>query len=76
MEKILGKESEDFKAFGMIWKLYQAYYIPEQNDEYWEKLINDGNKLVKQFPNTPIVRAFVSAFINTLEREMKDGRTV
>lgn len=74
MQKQLGKETEDFKAFGMLWKLYQAYYIPEDNNAYWDSFINDGNNMIRDFPDVPIVRAFVTAYQNVLEHKLKEQK--
>lgn len=76
MQKLLDKTTQDFKAFGLMWKFYQAYYIPEDSDEFWEKFIKDGETMIKQFPDVMIVRAFVTAFQNVLENKLKSKKIV
>lgn len=38
MRKEIQKGSEEWEAFTAVWKMYQDFAIPEDNDEYWENL--------------------------------------
>lgn len=39
MKKEIQKGSAEWEAFVAIWKMYQDFAIPEDNDEYWENLV-------------------------------------
>lgn len=45
MRKAIEKGSAEWKAFTAVWELYQAFAIPEDNDEYWEELVKAMNKI-------------------------------
>lgn len=70
MEKKLGKETSEFKAFGDIWKFYQAYYIAEESDDYWNKMIEDGNRIVANYKDVPLAKIIVIAIIDLKAKEI------
>ena len=43
MRKKFDKNDEEFRIFTEFWQLTQEFYEPEDNDEYWEKLIDALN---------------------------------
>lgn len=73
MEKRFGKGSEEFTMFTDYWQFVQKYYIPEPQDEWWEELINEADKLARKYGNTHYIRDLVLAHIHDVERRYKDG---
>lgn len=51
-EKKIEKGSEEWQFFQEIWAFRQKYYYPEINDSWFEKLMEEGNKLIQKYRNT------------------------
>ena len=49
MKKELKKGDTEYDLFNDYWKLTKEFNIPEDNDEYWESLINAGNAFCKKY---------------------------
>ena len=69
MVKTFAKGSPEQKMFKEFYELIQAYYIPEDNDDYWENFVNAADKFAKNNPK--IARKLVAAFSKYLEDEYK-----
>ena len=67
------KGSEEFILFQDFWKICQSFWIPEDNDEYWEQVVNETDDFYKKYKETNeiFVREIVLAFINSLEKRLK-----
>ena len=65
------KGSEEWQMFMDFWQLCQKYYLPEETEEYWQSVIDDGNVFIKKY-NTPFARGLFMAFHMEIERKMKD----
>ena len=63
----------EFQMFGELFNLRKEYYIPEDNDEYWEKVIAAFENLHERFP-TEYCRDLVIATVNDLDRRYKEMR--
>lgn len=62
-----------------FWSFIKQYYRPEENDDYWENLITDGNVLAAQFPDE-LCKALIVAYIKHrevvyFEDQKKGGKT-
>lgn len=66
-----GKGSEEWMLFRDFWSYCQKYWTPEEKDEYWEKLINDGDAFCKKYGNSIFSRKLIMAFTAKLEEESK-----
>ena len=66
MRKKLNKTDEEFQMFADYYKLYQDFYEPEDNEKYWESLINAVNAFYKKY-DSQYARDLVLAF--TASRE-------
>lgn len=49
MRKNIGKGTDIFCFFGDFFKFVGEYYIPEVDENYWDKLIYDSNKLLEKY---------------------------
>lgn len=70
MKKEIPKDSEEWEIFGSVWRLYQMFGIPEENDEYWQDLLAVGSEIVKKHPS-PLTEWLVVAIWETLNEEAK-----
>lgn len=68
------KDNIGFKMFQDFLEVIKKYYIPEETDEYWEKVIADMDKFAKKYENVPLARKITMAFIQALEEEYKNQR--
>lgn len=49
MKKSLGKDTRDFQMFQEYWKIYQDFFVVENTDVYWDKLIVTLNNFSKKY---------------------------
>lgn len=68
------KGSKEWTMFTDYWQFVQKYYIPESQDEWWEELINEADKLARKYGNTHYIRDLVLAHIHDVERRYKSGK--
>ena len=68
-----GKETKEWGMFVDYWQFVQKYYIPEPQDEWWEELINEADKLARKYGNTHYIRDLVLAHIRDIERRWKNA---
>ena len=66
MRKDLKKGDAEYDLFNDYWKLTKEFNIPEDNDEYWESLINACDALCKKY-DIPYARYLVHAFMASRE---------
>lgn len=71
MRKDLKKGDEEYDLFNDYWKLMKEFNIPEDNDEYWESLINACDAFCKKY-DTLYARYLVHAFMASRENMLKD----
>lgn len=72
-EKKFRKGSEEWMMFTDYWQLCQKYWEPEENDEYWEKVIRDTNDFIKKY-DTKFARGIGMALLDSLEERLKGRR--
>lgn len=65
------KGSEEYMMFGEFWRLYQEFYFPENNQEYWDCLVAKTNIFYENYNKFPIARYMVSILIDCLEDSAK-----
>lgn len=56
-----------------FWNFIKRYYKPEDNDDYWEQFIMEGNVLADRFSD-PLCKALIVAYIKHNE-DVLMGRT-
>lgn len=69
------KNSAEWAIFGDFWALCQKYWIPEDNDRYWEEVVDETGKFYKKYKGVDdiFVRRIILAFVETLEAKYKAG---
>ena len=70
MKKQLTKADADFQMFSDYYKIYQDFYVPEDNDVYWQDLA----RAVDEFHNkykTKFAKELVLAYLDSREELYK-----
>lgn len=70
------KGSKEREAFNDIYTICQELWIPEDKDEYWEKVVSETDRLAEKYDNTSaqlFVNIILSAFMEYLQTKMKEG---
>ena len=64
------KGTEEYVMFNDFWKLCQSFWIPENTDEYWQKL----HDAAKNFGNSHgrFAMKLALAYISEMERKLKE----
>lgn len=66
MRKQLTKVDEEFQMFADYYKMYQDFYVPEDNDNYWQELIRAVDKFCKKY-KSKLAKDLAIAYINSRE---------
>lgn len=67
------KGSDEWQMFTAFWKLCQKYWEPEDDDKYWQDLIQDVNDFSAKYNNL-FAKNVALAFIDTLEEWIKKDK--
>ena len=67
------KGASEWQMFTDYWKMCQELWIPEDQDEYWEKVIDLSDKFYKKYQN-PFARSLTIAIVEELDRKWKERR--
>ena len=70
MRKQLTKADAEFQMFTDYYKIYQDFYEPEDNDEYWDALIHAVDEFHKKY-KTKFAKDLVLAYLNSREELYK-----
>lgn len=63
--------SEEFMMFKEFWRIYQEYYEPEDNEGYWDKLVNDVSRFYTDFADIPVSYRIAGLLIDYFEEKSK-----
>ena len=70
MRKQLTKADAEFQMFSDYYKIYQDFYEPEDNDNYWQELIRAVDEFYKKY-KTKLAKDLSIAYINSREEVYK-----
>ena len=70
MRKQLTKTDEEFQMFAEYYKIYQDFYVPEDNDTYWQELVNSADNFCKKYKSELAIDLMI-AYINSRDRVYK-----
>ena len=70
MRKELKKGDIEYEMFNEYWQIMKQYNIPEDNDEYWESLVSEGDAFCKKY-DSQYARDLVLAFMASRESVWK-----
>lgn len=67
---------QKYGMFTDCWRLYKKYAVVEDknNDEFWEKVVDESGELSKKYNNDKFAIALVLAVIDEFERAYKEMR--
>ena len=68
MRKELKKGDIEYEMFNDYWQIMKQYNIPEDNDEYWERLITETDVFYEKY-KTDFSRSLAMALVNETERK-------
>lgn len=74
MEKKITKNDTEWEIFREIWRFYESFAIPEDNDKYWDDLISAGEELARKYDNDTLCVRLVSAIWMTMNDKIKLGK--
>lgn len=66
MRKQLTKADAEFQMFSDYYKIYQDFYEPEDNDNYWQELIRAVDEFYKKY-KTKLAKDLAIAYMNSRE---------
>lgn len=69
-----GEDSREFLMLQEYWGLMKKYWIPENNDAYWDELISETDQFAKRHENEKFARDLIMALIGELERKAKEKK--
>lgn len=65
------KGSSEWYMFQEYWKLCQKFWIPEDNDDYWEEVVKETDDFYKKYKNIILTKGIVLALVECLEKSYK-----
>ena len=81
MKKKLDKTTKEFAMMQEFWRIWQDYYIPEDNDEYWKKLVEEADAFTRKYNETlelslqgGTASHLMMAVLTDIEKRFKDNK--
>lgn len=75
MASVTAKEiPEEQKFFTDLWNLRKKYYIPEDNDEYWNSMVNEFTELRVKYEKVSISYKMILIVMDDLEMRYKENK--
>lgn len=75
MASVTAKEiPEEQKFFTDLWNLRKKYYIPEDNDEYWDSMVNEFTELRVKYEKVSISYKMILIVMDDLEARYKENK--
>ena len=65
------KDSKEFAMIGDYYILMQAFWEPNESDEFWEAFLQRAEEFCKKYESSLFARALVLALSDELERKLK-----
>ena len=70
MRKKLTKADADFQMFSDYYKIYQDFYEPEDNDNYWQELVRAVDEFYEKY-KTKLAKDLAIAYLDSREEFYK-----
>ncbi len=69
------KGSHEWCMFQDLWKLCQKFWIPENDDKYWENVVAETDGFYKKYKDIALAKDMAVALVSYLEGKAKgDGK--
>lgn len=65
------KGSKEWLMFQDYWKLCQKFWVPEDNDEYWEMVKDTTDDFYEKYKDIALAREIAGAFVKVMEKQYK-----
>lgn len=72
MEKQFQKGTEEFQMFADFYELCKKFWIPEEADEYWEKLLYESESFYRKY-NSAYAKHLAIGLLEALDELSKKG---
>ena len=66
---------EEYEMFSDIWKFYRKYREIRADNEYWQDLIKDADKIYKKY-QTKLCKRLLLEILDECERRFKNGNVL
>ena len=66
------KGSKEWCMFRDYWSICQKFWIPEDNDEYWESIVRETDEFYKKYKDIILAKGIILEFVNCLEKKSKN----
>lgn len=70
MRKKLTKADAEFQMFSDYYKIYQDFYEPEDNDNYWQGLVRAVDEFYKKY-KSKLAKDLAIAYLDSREEVYK-----
>lgn len=75
MASVTAKEiPEEQKFFTDLWNLRKKYYTPEDNDDYWDSMVNEFTELRDKYDKISISYKIILIVMDDLEMRYKENK--
>ena len=72
----IGKGSKEWQMFKGLYIISNKFWIPEDNDEYWEHLVDDARAFSDKYKqDVPVADYWMEGFLKVKEHEMRGRHT-
>lgn len=68
------KGSSEWYMFQEYWKLCQKFWIPEDNDEYWEEVVKETNDFYEKYKDINLGKEIALAFLKSIDNQCKKNK--
>ncbi len=68
------KGSKEWYMFHDYWKLCQKFWVPEDNDEYFEAVVRETDKFYKKYRDIGLGKKIALAFVDTIDEQYRAMR--
>lgn len=75
MQTKFQKGSKEWNMFTDYWSMCQKFWITEDNNEYWDSLVEDSGSFYRKYKDVPLASKLVLSFVQTIEDEDNAKRT-
>ena len=73
MKKKIAKGTKEWQLFVDFWNMCQEYWIPEENDDYWNNIVKATGELSKKYSGNILAQKLCLAFVEAQDEIFKKG---
>lgn len=66
------KFSEEYMMFKDFWELCQKFWVPEEEDSYWEALVDETNIFLQKYQFLHIAKELAMSFSIAQDKRLKE----